>query len=197
MSVEWNFWKPDWYLYSSLLSDRKFIVWSWIIRSIILEISGSSEVGLKFFGSVLRPFLCKGLIFATLHLSGKQASLMERLQILAIGVQSTFEPSLKNLPARSSTPVALLVLNSFNIFRIDTELTFSNLSFFFTEVNFLVILTHWRYSKFSSRVRKLLNKITCKIRKMFFKSICDYSWRKCQLIFRIEAYGCCGSLFVW
>ena len=108
----------------------------------ILEISGSSEMSLKFFGSVLRPFLYKGLIFAPLHLFGKEASLIERLQILAIGIQSIFEASLTNLPARSSTPVALLVLNSFNIFRIDTELTFSNLSFFFTEVNSLVILTH-------------------------------------------------------
>ena len=45
MSVEWNFLKPDWYLYSSLLSDRNFIVWSWIIHSIILETSGSSEMG--------------------------------------------------------------------------------------------------------------------------------------------------------
>ena len=89
-------------------------------------------MGLKFFGSVLRPFLCKGLIFATLHLSGKEASLMERLQILAIVVQSIFEPSLRNLLARLSITVALLVLNSFNILRIDTELTFSNLSFFFT-----------------------------------------------------------------
>ena len=97
---------------------------------------------LKFFGSVLRSFLYKGLIFATLHLSGKEASLMERLQILAIVVQSIFEPSLRNLPARLSITVALLVLNSFNILRIDTELTFSNLSFFFTGVNFLVILMH-------------------------------------------------------
>ena len=55
---------------------------------------------------------------------------MERLQILAMGVQNTFEPSLRNLPTRLSVPVALLVLNSFNIFRIDTELTVSNLSFF-------------------------------------------------------------------
>ena len=55
---------------------------------------------------------------------------MKRLQILAIGVQSIFEPSLRNLPARLSTPVALLLLNFFNIFRSDTELTFSNLSFF-------------------------------------------------------------------
>ena len=56
---------------------------------------------------------------------------MEKLQILAIGLQSVFEPSLRNLPATLSTPVALLILNSFNIFRIDTELTFSNLSFFY------------------------------------------------------------------
>ena len=55
---------------------------------------------------------------------------MKSLQILAIGVQSISEPSLRKLPARLSTPVALLLLNFFNIFRSDTELTFSNLSFF-------------------------------------------------------------------
>ena len=41
-------------------------------------------MGLKFFEPVLRPFLYNGLIFATLHLSGKEASLMELLQILTI-----------------------------------------------------------------------------------------------------------------
>ena len=70
-----------------------------MIRSIILEISGSSEMGLKFLGSVLRPFLYKGLIFASLHLSGKEESLLERLQILAIGVKGVFEPSLRNHPS--------------------------------------------------------------------------------------------------
>ena len=45
---------------------------------------------------------------------------MERIQVLAIGVQSIFEPSLRHLPARLSTPVAFLLLNSFDIFRIDT-----------------------------------------------------------------------------
>ena len=80
-------------------------------------------MGLEFFGSVLRPFLYKGLTFATIYLSGKEASLTERLQVLAIGVQSIFQPS------RLSTPAALFVLHSFNIFRIDTELTFSNLVF--------------------------------------------------------------------
>ena len=114
----------------TLLSDRQFIVWSWIICSITIKISGTREMGLKFFGSVLRPFLYKGLMFATLHLYGKEARLLEKIQILAMVVQSIFEPSLWNLPTRLSTPVALLVLNSCNICRIDTELTFSNLSFF-------------------------------------------------------------------
>ena len=34
-------------------------------------------MGLEFFGSVLRAFLYKGLIFAILHLSEKDASLMK------------------------------------------------------------------------------------------------------------------------
>ena len=55
---------------------------------------------------------------------------MERLQIVATDVQSVFEPSLRNLPAKLSTPVALIILNFFNSFRIDTELTFSILSLF-------------------------------------------------------------------
>ena len=41
-------------------------------------------MGLKFFESLLRPFLYKGLIFVTLHLSGKVARLLETLQILSI-----------------------------------------------------------------------------------------------------------------
>ena len=87
-------------------------------------------MGLKGFGPVLRPLSYKGLIIATFHLYGKKANLMERLQILAIVAQSVFEPSLRNLLTRLYTPVALLVLNSFNVFKIDTELTFSNLIFF-------------------------------------------------------------------
>ena len=127
VSAEWNFLKPDWYLYRALLSDRKFIAWSWIIRSIILEISGSSEMGLKFFGSVLRPFIIQRLNLCNFTFIWERGNLMERLQILAIGVQSISEPSLRNLPTRLSIPVALLVLNSFNIFRID----FFKFKFFF------------------------------------------------------------------
>ena len=61
----WHFLKSDWYFHRALLSDSQFIVWSWKIHSIVLEISGSSKMSLKFFGSVLRPFLYKGLIFVT------------------------------------------------------------------------------------------------------------------------------------
>ena len=103
-------------------------------------------MGLKFFRSVLRSFLYKGLIFVTLHLSGKGGSLMQRSQILVIGLQSVFESSLRNLPARLSIPV--------------------------------------KYSKFFCRVRKFLNKITCKISKMVFQNVCDYPGRKCQLLLR-------------
>ena len=86
---------------------------------------------------------------------------------------------LRNLPPRLSTIVALLVLNSFKILKIDTELTCSNLSCFsFTKFNSL-----------SFRVRKFLNKITCKIRQMRFKKVCDCPGRKCQLFLRREAYA--------
>ena len=69
-------------------------------------------------------------MFAALHSFRKDLSLMERMEILAIGVERFFEPSLKNLSARLSLPVALMALNSFNIFRINIELTFSNFRFF-------------------------------------------------------------------
>ena len=78
----------------------------------------------------------------TFHLLVKEVNLMEILQSLAIGVKGIFASSLRKLQVRLSTPVALLFLNSFNIFRVDTEQSFSNGSFFFTEVNSLVILTH-------------------------------------------------------
>ena len=44
-------------------------------------------------------FLYKGLIFASLHLSGKEESLLERLQILAIVVKGVSELSLRNHPS--------------------------------------------------------------------------------------------------
>ena len=96
-----------------------------------------------------------------------------------------------------STSVALLVLNSFSILRIDAKVTFSNISFFFTENNFLVILTHWRYFKFSSRVRKFLKKITWKIHSMFLKSICTCRGRKCQLLKKLRKRQAYESRLVW
>ena len=127
----------------------------------------------------------------------ERASMMERLQILAIGVQSIFELSLRNLLIIFSTSVALLVLNSFSILRIDAKVTFSNISFFFTENNFLVILTHWRYFKFSSRVRKFLKKITWKIHSMFLKSICTCRGRKRQLLKKLRKRQAYESRLVW
>ena len=100
-----------------------------------LQKSGSNEIGLKFFWLVLRPFLYKVLTYATLHSFGKEQSLMERLPMFVIGVKSIFEPSLRNLPVRLSIPVVFLILNSLNIFRIDTEQTFPNLSFFSRKLN--------------------------------------------------------------
>ena len=43
-----------------------------------------SEIFEEKFGSVLRPFLYKDLLFATLYLSEREANLTERLPILAI-----------------------------------------------------------------------------------------------------------------
>ena len=45
----------------------------------------------KFFGSVLRSFLYKGLIFVTFYLFVKEASFIGRLQIVTTGVQGEFE----------------------------------------------------------------------------------------------------------
>ena len=134
----------------------------------------------------------------TFHLLVKEVNLMEILQSLAIGVKGIFASSLRKLQVRLSTPVALLFLNSFNIFRVDTEQSFSNGSFFFTEVNSLVILTHWRYFKSSCRVRKLFKLFSlARFSKCFFEGVCDCPGRKCQLFFHVEAYSCRGSLSVW
>ena len=46
-NLSWRYDKQEsetWYLYRKLLCDRKYIVWSWIIRSITIEISWRSEV---------------------------------------------------------------------------------------------------------------------------------------------------------
>ena len=198
VSLEWNFLEPDWYLYRSLLSDRKFIVWSWTIHSIYnLRDKWKQRDGPEVLWVSFETFFIQRFIFATLYLSGKEASMMERLQILAIGVQSIFELSLRNLLIIFSTSVALLVLNSFSILRIDAKVTFSNISFFFTENNFLVILTHWRYFKFSSRVRKFLKKITWKIHSMFLKSICTCRGRKRQLLKKLRKRQAYKSRLVW
>ena len=57
-SVEW------------FLREYSMVCW-WIIFSKILETIGRSKIGLKFLGSVLVPFLYKGLSLATLQSFGK------------------------------------------------------------------------------------------------------------------------------
>ena len=51
-----------------------------------MEARDGSEVLWVSFGT----FFIRWLIFAALHLSGKKTRLMERVEILAIGVQSIF-----------------------------------------------------------------------------------------------------------
>lgn len=57
VSVEWLLRNQDCYLPRILFSVRKFIVCSGITFSMIFETVGSSDIGLKFWGSVIVPFL--------------------------------------------------------------------------------------------------------------------------------------------
>ena len=67
------------------------------------------DIGLKFFGSNLDPFLNSGFSLATLQDSGTDGSEMERLIRSAIGLDRTSTPSLRKMPAKPSIPAALLV----------------------------------------------------------------------------------------
>ena len=97
--------------------------------------------------------------------------------------KAVFEPFLRNVPPRLSIPVAFLVLNSFNIFKIDTELTFSNLSFFSCKFN---PLCYWRTEgipNFSAGSGSFLARSVAR----FTKSVCSCSMRERQRFFLIEA----------
>ena len=77
----------------------------------ILEAIGRSEIGLKFWWSVLVPFLYKGLSFATLQSFGKWDSLMDKLQICVMrmtNIGTIFQKS-----TRYVVPAALLTLHDF------------------------------------------------------------------------------------
>ena len=73
------------------------IPWFWSFSK-VLETIGRSRIGLKFLGSVLIPFLYKGLSFATLQSFGKWDSLMDKLQICIMGMANPLTPFFKNLP---------------------------------------------------------------------------------------------------
>ena len=96
-----------------LLSVKYSMVCSCITFSKILETIGRSEIGLKFLGSVLVPFLYKGLSLATLQSFGKWDSLMDKLQICVMGMPNTSTPFFKNLPDTLSILAALLTLHDF------------------------------------------------------------------------------------
>ena len=55
-----------------LLPVKYSMVWLCITFSKILETIGRSEIDLKFLGSVLVPFLYKGLSLAIYSLSGSE-----------------------------------------------------------------------------------------------------------------------------
>ena len=78
-----------------------------------LHTIGRSEISLDFLGSVLVPFLYKGLILATLQSLGKSDSLTNKLQICVMGMPNTSALSSKNLPDTLSIPAALLRLHDF------------------------------------------------------------------------------------
>ena len=76
------------------------------ILSITFDINGKREMGLKFSGLVLDPFLYNGFNLAILQSLGKSNEEMEILHIFAIGFASIFAPSFKNLPEILSIPAA-------------------------------------------------------------------------------------------
>ena len=73
----------------------------------ILEIKGSSNIGLQFKGLVLDPFLNKGFNFAILKQSGKLPDLIDRLHSSLMVFDKTCEPSFRKQPKKSSIPAAL------------------------------------------------------------------------------------------
>ena len=84
----------------------------------ILEITGSTEIGLTFNGPVFLPFLNKGFSFATLQVLGKTPREIDRLQRPETGFGRMSAPSFKNLPESLPTPVDLVLLISCMIYKI-------------------------------------------------------------------------------
>ena len=73
---------------------------------ITFDINGKTEMGLKFSGLVLDPFLYNDFNLAILQSLGKSPEEMEILHIFAIVFARMFAPSFKNLPEVLSVPAA-------------------------------------------------------------------------------------------
>ena len=104
--MKWFFLNLDWLLYKILFWSKKLSTWSYTILSIIFGINGKREMGLKFSGLVLDPFLYNGFNLAILKSLGKSPEEMEISHIFVRGFARIFAPSSKNLPEILSIPVA-------------------------------------------------------------------------------------------
>ena len=69
--------------------------WSHTILSIAFDIKGKREMGLKFSGLVLDPFLYNGFNLAILQSLGKSPEEMQILHIFAAGFVRIFARSFK------------------------------------------------------------------------------------------------------
>ena len=95
-SVEWNFLKPDWNLYVTLFSDKRVIVWSWKIFFIVLEISGSCEIGLKFFRPkkkiVFKQFVLEGYFICNLSIKPLICNLSSIITVIFFEIILSIKP---------------------------------------------------------------------------------------------------------
>ena len=74
--------------------------------SITFDINREREMGLKFSGLALDPFLYNGFNLAILQSLGKSPEEVEILHIFVVGFSRIFAPSFKNLPEMLSIPAA-------------------------------------------------------------------------------------------
>ena len=104
VSIEWCLWKPDWNVSWMLLWSRNNDSWSETTFSMILDKSGSFEIGLKLLRSVgSKPvFLSKGFTMACLNVLGNTPVERERLTIFVTQEPITSNTFTKSLYGRTS-----------------------------------------------------------------------------------------------
>ena len=136
------------------------MVCSCITFSKILETIGRSEIGLKFLGSVLVPFLYKGLSLATLQSFGKWDSLIDKLQMCVMGMPNKLAPFFKNLLDTLSIPAALLTLHDFRRLEISFGWTVWKFSLLLLESKWKCYWLSW-LGNLSISSGHTLSKILC------------------------------------